>query len=274
MQYINLGRLQEGLSLDAKLNNCGYYKDVDKPLHTRRTDKLREDYHIILVRHGEFQVWMNGAFQTATDGDLVYIQPHTPQDYIYKPGEDTAYYWLHFEGVKVDEMMALMNLSTGIYHPGNFQEFISILDKIITCPSYSKPAYYFTVNGLLQQFISTLYRTMTAAYGNSGTQGKVMTVISSIQAHPEATLAVADYAAQCGISEFHFTRLFRAHTGTTPLQFRNRALMEKAGQLLLDTDMNVGEIAQTVQIEDALYFSRLFKKHFGLSPSAYRKSNR
>ena len=49
--------------------------------------------------------------------------------------------------------------------------------------------------------------------------------------------------------------------------------MEKARQLLLDTDMNIGEVAQTIRIEDSLYFSRLFKKHFGISPTAYRSNH-
>ena len=227
MQYLNLGRIQEGISLDVKLNNCGYYKDVDRSLHTRRLETLREDHHMILIRHGQFQVWINNQFHTATDGDLVYIPPKCPQDYIYTPGEDTAYYWLHFEGPKIDEMMALMNLTLGIYHLGNLPEFISILDKILTCPTHCKPAYYFTLNGFLQLFISTLYRTFSAEQSGVGTEGKLLSIISAIQTNPENALSAAEYAAQCSISEFHFTRLFRKHTGTTPLQFRNRALMEK-----------------------------------------------
>ena len=273
MQYINLGRLQEGLSLDAKLNNCGYYKDVDIPLHTRRVDKPRDDHHIILVRHGTFQVWMNGAFQTASDGDLVYISPGCPQDYIYHPGEHTAYYWLHFEGTNIDSVIEAMKLRLGIYHIDNLNELLHILDKILTCNIPDKHILHFTLNSYLQLFISTLYRTLSAEHVNSGTDKKLLSIIHSIQSNPEEALSVGEYALQCGISDFHFTRLFRKLTGTTPLQFKNQALMEKARQLLLDTDMNIGEVAQTIRIEDSLYFSRLFKKHFGISPTVYRSNH-
>lgn len=274
VQYRNLGRIQEECTLDVKLNNCGFYKSVDRVLHTRRVETLRKDHHIVLVQHGRFQVWVNGAFQTASDGDLVYFPPEYPQDYLYHPGENTVYYWIHFEGKQADMILSLMNLAAGIHHMESLTELLGFLDQILTCPIHIHSAYYFVLNTYLQSFLSTLYRTVTAPYETNQTNRLLRGIIHAIQTHPEQALSVQEYAAKCGISDYHFTKLFREYTGTTPLQFRNHALAEKARQLLLDTDMNISEISQTVGIEDVLYFSRLFKKYYGISPRGYRNTHR
>lgn len=274
MQYLNLGRLQDNLAVDVRLNNCGFYKCVDKPLHTRRIDKLREDHHIILTCSGVLRVLVNNEIVSASDGSLIYIPPYTPHDYIYTPGHGTTYYWLHFEGQKVNEIMTLTDLNWGIYHIENMLELVHILDNILSVPSYHKDSYYMALNGYLQIFLSTLCRALTMPYPFSSTSGKLLQIVNSIRNTPEDALTNPEYADLCGISEYHFIRLFRQHTGMTPHQFRNQSLMVKAQHLLLDTDMNISEIAQAIKIDDALYFSRLFKKHFGTSPSIYRTAHR
>ena len=65
--------------------------------------------------------------------------------------------------------------------------------------------------------------------------------------------------------------LFSQETGQTILQYTNRLRITKAKELLHFTNDSVSEIAAEVGIEDLYYFSRLFKKLVGMSPSEYRK---
>jgi AraC-like DNA-binding protein len=75
------------------------------------------------------------------------------------------------------------------------------------------------------------------------------------------------------MSKYYFIKLFKSATGATPQQYYMAMLMDKSKLLLSNTSHTVGEIATQCGIEDALYFSRLFKKHVGCSPSAYRSKN-
>ena len=78
-----------------------------------------------------------------------------------------------------------------------------------------------------------------------------------------------ELAAMAELSTSHFRKLFKDYTGETVLQFQNRLKITKACDLLLSGDCNVTEAAYAVGIHDTYYFSRLFKKLTGSSPSQY-----
>lgn len=71
------------------------------------------------------------------------------------------------------------------------------------------------------------------------------------------------------ISERQLYRKLKAVTGSTVQEFVNRVRMEKASELLVDSDMRVSEIAFQVGFSEPSNFSRAFNKHFGCSPTKY-----
>jgi AraC-like DNA-binding protein len=79
-----------------------------------------------------------------------------------------------------------------------------------------------------------------------------------------------DLADWSGFSPQHLNRLFRRVLGVTPLQYLARMKMEEAASLLADDRWTVAAIARKLGMDDPYYFSRLFKQHFGRSPSQYR----
>ena len=83
----------------------------------------------------------------------------------------------------------------------------------------------------------------------------------------------ADFGRLCGITETHFRRLFKSVYGTTPVKFVNGLRVERAAELLADSDIPISEISGMVGYNDVYYFSRMFKKIIGVSPGAYRKSH-
>jgi YesN/AraC family two-component response regulator len=60
-------------------------------------------------------------------------------------------------------------------------------------------------------------------------------------------------------------------TGRTIINYLNFVRVKKAGDLIADTDINFSEIGYLVGIDDPYYFSKIFKKYTGLSPTLYRK---
>lgn len=79
------------------------------------------------------------------------------------------------------------------------------------------------------------------------------------------------YAASRGMSASWFIRSFKEFTGHTPMQYILALRVVNAQNLLENTDYTVAEISRIVGYEDQMYFSRLFKKQNGVSPSLFRK---
>lgn len=84
-------------------------------------------------------------------------------------------------------------------------------------------------------------------------------------------VSISALAEMCHVSEGTFRRLFAEYKGETPVKYRNSLRIKKAQELLLSGEYTVTEAAEACAIPDAAYFSKLFKKVMGFSPSAINK---
>lgn len=80
-----------------------------------------------------------------------------------------------------------------------------------------------------------------------------------------------DLAKRLKLDKSYLVRLFRAHTGSPPMQFLTRIRAERAAMLLLRTNRDVSAIGEQVGWNDPNYFARRFRAHFGVSATKYRK---
>ena len=81
-----------------------------------------------------------------------------------------------------------------------------------------------------------------------------------------------DYAESLHISTNWFIRNFKQYMKISPAQYILSLRMVNAQSLLENTEYNIGEIAEIVGYDNPLYFSRVFKKEYGVSPAQYRKN--
>lgn len=84
-------------------------------------------------------------------------------------------------------------------------------------------------------------------------------------------LTIDDLARTAMFSKFHFTRIFREATGTSPGRFLSALRMQEAKRLLRDTDFSVADISSLVGYSSVGTFSSRFKACVGISPRAYRE---
>lgn len=123
--------------------------------------------------------------------------------------------------------------------------------------------------------ISNLYRIIglfcegMCAESGGGVHEGIVPAVQYIESHLQSKIYVEDLAALCGISQSHLRRLFIKHLGMSPIQYKNRVLMQTACKLLRGTGMNVSETADALGFNDVYTFSQLFKKEIGISPKKY-----
>ena len=85
----------------------------------------------------------------------------------------------------------------------------------------------------------------------------------------ETPLRVADLAERCGYSENYFRQVFRESVGMAPNAYINQRKIAKAKELMLYSERNVTQIAEQLGYQSIHYFSRLFKKVTGSTPTDY-----
>ncbi len=100
---------------------------------------------------------------------------------------------------------------------------------------------------------------------------RLQPAIDTIHGNPEKDFILIELARLCNASVFHFARSFSARTGSAPFRLQRTLRLQKAQQLLLKTELSIGEVAIAVGFENQTHFSRVFRSYFGCSPREYRR---
>jgi len=187
-------------------------------------------------------------------------------------------YWVHFTGSRLsslNESLSIGNLITPRTIP--FDEYkIRLWEIIYNCleKGYSDEnltyanlsLYYFIANFLYPQ--KNIELTQTPGQDISDK------VIEYMKNNIAEQLSVQDIASEFSYSASHFQNLFRTRTGISPIDYFIHLKMQRACQLLVLSDLRIKEIAASVGYSDACYFSRIFHKVMGKSPTDYKSRNK
>lgn len=92
-----------------------------------------------------------------------------------------------------------------------------------------------------------------------------------MHAHLDQSLTIAEIARQFAMSEVTLRRRFREAFGTSPKQYLLDLRLSEAQDLLTGTSLSMQEIALRMGFFDQAHFSSTFRKHFGVSPTDWRK---
>lgn len=95
--------------------------------------------------------------------------------------------------------------------------------------------------------------------------------VNYIKNNFERDIALADIARFVFLSPSYFTRAFKEETGVSPINYLLKIRVERAKELLRETQMKISDIALSVGFANQQRFNEIFKKYAGLTPLQYRK---
>ncbi|RCW73252.1 helix-turn-helix domain-containing protein [Saliterribacillus persicus] len=105
---------------------------------------------------------------------------------------------------------------------------------------------------------------------SKGVRGMLLHAKEYIEIHYSDAVTLEEVADEVGLSSYYLSKLFKEHFQETFIDYLTRVRMEKAKSLLLEGHMPLKEIALNIGYRDPNYFSRVFKREIGSSPSEYR----
>ena len=94
-----------------------------------------------------------------------------------------------------------------------------------------------------------------------------------IKEHLHKNISIETLAKFLNLSTRYFRKIFTEQYEISPKKYIENTRWEKATALLTKTNLTLSQIAEAVGLTSAYYFSAHFKKHFGISPSKYKKTS-
>ncbi|MBN1950174.1 MAG: helix-turn-helix transcriptional regulator [Bacteroidales bacterium] len=101
---------------------------------------------------------------------------------------------------------------------------------------------------------------------------KILRIIDHIEEQVDTDLSNTVLAGIAGMARNSFIRLFTSKTGMTPQHYVQKARIEKASVMLLNSKDKMEHISRKCGYKDRYYFSRSFKRYTGISPARYRNT--
>ncbi|NER78551.1 MAG: helix-turn-helix transcriptional regulator [Leptolyngbya sp. SIO1D8] len=101
---------------------------------------------------------------------------------------------------------------------------------------------------------------------------KILQISDYIHAHLDQSIKLADLANVAGMSQFHFSRMFKQSMGISPHQYLLKQRVEQAKGLLKQSKLAIAEIALQCGFNSQSHLSKHFREATGMTPSSYRKS--
>lgn len=269
-RYRDLTNFTSSEYLHINSSGVSYMRYTDKPKTTRfyRPDG-RVDCHFLLVTSGSLIAEIDGKEYHLKVGDGLFYRPNDTQCYTVSVDEGHTYeehLYVHFCGTVAEEVLqkAGFDRSTVIFNTAG--ETKRIFEALIRC--YRLGDEMTAVGNLLR--LTALLSPEVQAPQNVGAR-LILSEAEFISSHYSEEIDLNKCAERCGFSRSRFTHLFTEVVGISPYRYQQKFRLEQACELLRSTSLPVSEVAENVGFQDALYFSRLFRKRFGMAPSDIRK---
>lgn len=126
----------------------------------------------------------------------------------------------------------------------------------------------------LMKDTANIYCRLVKKYSANQYAPFVRKTVAYIESDLSGDLSLAALAALLNINASYLSTLFHKETGKTVTEFVNEKRMELASRLLRTTQLQIQTIAQHCGMSDVNYFSKIFKKHYGVTPRQYRDESR
>lgn len=102
---------------------------------------------------------------------------------------------------------------------------------------------------------------------------ELLRMVAHVESSYMRSITVAELADMIGRSRSHVLKLFHNHMGVSAKNYIINRQLKQACELLLSTTRSIAEVGQAVGISDPYHFSKLFRRHLKVSPSAFRLSH-
>lgn len=253
-----------------EINCCGY-QYIDDTDFIRDRPNGRLDFQIIYLHHGRALVKAAGLKKEIEAGTIIVYYPHEPQYYRYISSQAAEDYWIHFTGTEAMALMQQYGLTSGVYTVGIRNRLCSVFKDIMIELQLKNEGFADIVSNLFLTIPPLIRRYISNSHGDLDLDRRFDRLILLLNDSYHKSWNIDEMAAVCHLSASRFIHYFKERKGIAPLHFLIEIRIQKAKEMMLNSSLNIKQVAQLVGYSDPLYFSRIFKKITGISPRRFQR---
>lgn len=235
----------------------------------------RPDWQLLYVASGKAHFYIKGQEVIVTAGNMVLYQPKQEMHYEYFGKDKPEVYWVHFTGGQVRSILKRHDvpMDNNVFYAGNSPTYGYLFKEMILELQTCRVGYEALLSMYLEQIFVLVQRSRLdkSPVVSSHLQEEMGIARRYFQEHYNEDINIEEYALSRNMSVSYFLKKFKEVTTKSPMQYILGIRISNAVSLLESTDYNVTEISTIIGYDNPLYFSRIFKKQKGVSPSDYRK---
>lgn len=227
----------------------------------KRVHKNRPFYGFAYMCDNMEVIFENGTSLKAEKNSIVFFPKHS--NYIVETEKHGGRcYAINFD------MYEEIELKEFLFTPKNSQELLKHFQNAERIWRTRAMGYYEKSCSELYTILFKLKQELSKEYMPQDKSSKILPAVKFInENYTSENISIAYLASLCGISEVYFRKIFRNVYGTPPLQYINFLKLTHAKELIISGECSVHKAAELSGFFDDSYFSREFKKEFGISPS-------
>lgn len=262
-------------NIDLQLYYCG--REQCKPGHSWGPG-IKDHFKIHYIHEGTGIFQCNNKTYTLKKGQGFLICPGTISYYEADEREPWTYSWTAFNGINAEFYLkkAGLTLDNPVFSCNN-EETIETCFKQMFLSIKMKLGRDMALQGNLYFFLSLIIEeSRLVEEFHKPFNSKEIYIKQSmefIKKNYSRDMRISEIAAYIGIDRKYLSSIFKEILNKTPQQFLIEYRIEKACELIINSELTIAEISHSIGYKDPLLFSKLFKKNKGVSPKYYRNES-
>ncbi len=230
----------------------------------------KNGYLMALCTQGRVSYMLEGKTHVLQQGDLMFIRRSTLRSARNDQNDPWGFYCISFD-LHMDEAgEQLISSLMGVTHL-NYRTMAPIFREIHHLWITKRICYEMRIRNLVEKLLIEMITDHLTDAETRTSSAQMEEILYRMERDPRQEFSVSDLARQCGLSEGCFRRKFKAYTGMPFSRYQEFIRINLAKNYLLYSNHNIQETAFLTGFSNEFYFSRVFKKSTGMSPSDFIK---
>jgi len=239
----------------------------------------KEGFLLHYIRRGTVCHLIHGLRHDVAHGSVCLMDYSEEFEHAATGRKAAEVWWVLFNGRDLPHLFTELRADREpVFHLVNTKHYESLFIELLSLTQSQSPGYEAKSFAVLAALLAELFATRAEREYQVSLVGRKAVLSESVRKgidymtrfNSNPDLGVKQVCQAAGLSLRHFMRLFRSEVGMTPIQYLNRYRVEQAKHLLVSSDKTMDQVARLVGTSNQNYFSFLFRKLTGSSPSEYR----